>query len=177
MASLTVSYLRKTTLEDLPTVSKIITSAKEFLKAQGIDQWQDGYPDLEALEADVKNQIGYVLIIDNQIAGTAALLPDHDSNYDVIADGAWQGAADAKYTAIHRTAMSSDFRGQHLSEKMISGLLTLSSQFGYHQVRIDTHPDNKLMQHLITKTGFDYRGTVLMDHDPSELRLAYQLFI
>lgn len=114
---MTVSYLRKTTLEDLPTVSKIITSAKEFLKAQGIDQWQDGYPDLEALEADVKNQIGYVLIIDNQIAGTTALLPDHDSNYDVIADGAWQGAADAKYTAIHRTAMSSDFRGQHLSEK------------------------------------------------------------
>ena len=76
------TYLRKTTLQDLPTVSKIIDSAKAFLKSQGIDQWQDGYPALPDLQSDVTNQIGYVLIIDGQIAGTAALLHDHDKNYE-----------------------------------------------------------------------------------------------
>ncbi|KJU74795.1 GCN5 family acetyltransferase [Pediococcus damnosus LMG 28219] len=174
---MTIAYLRKTTLQDLPTVSKIIDSAKQFLKSQNIDQWQDGYPSLPDLQADVTNQISYVLMIDGQIAGTAALLHDHDKNYDVINDGAWEGPAIAKYASIHRIAMSADFCGQHLSEKMISGLLTLSSQLGYNQVRIDTHPDNKLMQHLITKCGFAYCGTVLLDEDPKELRLAYQLFL
>ena len=73
--------------------------------------------------------------------------------------------------------MSPNFRGQHLSEKMISGMLTLSSQLGYQQVRIDTHPDNKLMQHLIIKSGFIYRGNVLMDEDPTDIRRAYQLIL
>jgi len=177
VAPLASTYLRKTTLQDLPTVSKIIDSAKAFLKSQGIDQWQDGYPALPDLQSDVTNQIGYVLIIDGQIAGTAALLHDHDKNYDVINDGSWLGPEDAKYTAIHRIAMSPNFRGQHLSEKMISGMLTLSSQLGYQQVRIDTHPDNKLMQHLIIKSGFIYRGNVLMDEDPTDIRRAYQLIL
>ncbi|KRN81751.1 acetyltransferase [Pediococcus ethanolidurans] len=176
VALLTVSYLRKATVQNIPAVSKIIDSAKDFLKAQGIDQWQDGYPAQSDLETDVKNQINYVLIVNGQIAGTAALA-NHDANYDVITGGNWQGPANAKYTAIHRIAMSPDFRGQHLSEKMISGLFTLSNQLGYQQVRIDTHPDNKLMQHLITKSGFVYCGKVLMDKDPNEVRLAYQFFL
>ncbi len=174
---MTVAYLRKTTVQDLPTVLKIIQSAQEFLKDQGIDQWQDGYPALPDLEADVTNHMGYVLIIEGKIAGYAALLLGADPNYAIIQEGTWQGAKNAKYSAIHRIAMSPNFRGQHLSEKMISGLLTLSYEFGYSQVRIDTHPDNKLMQHLITKCGFDYRGIVLMDNDPKEIRRAYQLFL
>ncbi|WP_412989280.1 GNAT family N-acetyltransferase [Pediococcus siamensis] len=174
---MTVAYLRKTTTQDLPSVVKIIDSAKAFLKAQNINQWQDGYPQAADLQSDIQNHISYVLIINGQVAGTAALMPDHDPNYDVIQKGNWVGPEDAKYTVIHRIAMSPDFRGQHLAAKMISGLLTLSSQLGYDQIRIDTHPDNKLMQHLIINSGFTYRGVVLMDHNPEETRLAYQLFL
>lgn len=102
-------------------LKKIIKEAKAYLKQQGIDQWQNGYPDDEALETDVKFGITYVLIIDGKIAGTAALHQGLDVNYLNIHDGEWVNGVHGRYTAIHRIAMSADFRGQHLSDKMITG--------------------------------------------------------
>ncbi|PAK68742.1 GNAT family N-acetyltransferase, partial [Staphylococcus haemolyticus] len=67
------TYLRQATNQDLSEIKKIIDEAKAYLKKQGIDQWQDGYPAYEDLETDVNNGITYVLIVDGKIAGTAAL--------------------------------------------------------------------------------------------------------
>lgn len=176
---MSATYLRQATNQDLPEIRKIITDAKAFLKKQGIDQWQDGYPTDEDLETDVKFGITYVLIIDGKIAATAALHQGLDVSYLQIHDGEWLNGVHGRYTAIHRIAMSADFRGQHLSEKMITGLITISSVLGYKDVRIDTHPDNKGMQHVITTNGFTKRGTIYMeekDHEASP-RYAYQLII
>lgn len=158
---------------------KIIEEAKAYLKLQGIDQWQNGYPDDETLETDVKFGITYVLIIDDQIAATAALHQGLDVNYLNLHGGKWVNGIHGRYTAIHRIAMSSNFRGQHLSDKMITGLITISSVLGYKDVRIDTHPDNKGMQHVITTNGFTKRGTIYMaEKDDEETpRYAYQLII
>ncbi|MBU9790021.1 GNAT family N-acetyltransferase [Lentilactobacillus sp. G22-6] len=173
------TYLRQATNEDLPTIKKIIKEAKAYLKQQGIDQWQNGYPDDEALETDVKFGITYVLIIDGKIAGTAALHQGLDVNYLNIHDGEWVNGIHGRYTAIHRIAMSADFRGQHLSDKMITGLITISGVLGYKDIRIDTHPDNFGMQHVITTNGFTKRGTIYMTEKGHEAtpRYAYQLII
>ncbi|KIS02656.1 GNAT family N-acetyltransferase [Paucilactobacillus wasatchensis] len=173
---MSTTYLRKTTKADLPQISAIIADAKDYLKQQKIDQWQNGYPAAQNLLADINNGISYVLIIDGQIAGTAALWQGIDVNYLAIEDGTWQNGIEARYTAIHRIALSSSFRGKHLSEKLISGLLTISRALGYRDVRIDTHPDNLGMQHVIKTNGFDYRGIVFMQADGSK-RLAYQLLL
>ncbi|WP_137596884.1 GNAT family N-acetyltransferase [Paucilactobacillus kaifaensis] len=173
---MSVTYIRQATNEDLPEIKKIIADAKAYLKKQGVDQWQDGYPSDQNLADDVKNEITYVLIIDGKIAGTAALWQGIDLNYLKIEDGSWLNGIEARYTAIHRIALSSEFRGQHLSEKLISGLLTVSRTLGYHDVRIDTHPDNLGMQHVITTNGFDYRGIIYM-HAGSAKRFAYQLLL
>ncbi|MFD2388203.1 hypothetical protein [Enterococcus rivorum] len=46
----------------------------------------------------------------------------------------------------------------------------------YFDIRIDTHPKNKAMQHLITKTGFEYRGNIQLPVSNGE-RFAYQLLL
>ncbi len=173
------TYLRQATNQDLPEIKKIIEDAKAYLKEQGIDQWQDGYPSSEDLETDVKFGITYVLIIDNKIAATAALHQGLDESYLKIDDGEWLNGVHGRYTAIHRIAMSTDFRGQHLSEKMMTGLVTISSVLGYKDVRIDTHPDNKGMQHVITTNGFEKRGIIHMEETEQKAtpRYAYQLLI
>ena len=37
----------------------LIDEAKEFLKSQGIDQWQTGYPDMETIIGDLEHGRGY----------------------------------------------------------------------------------------------------------------------
>lgn len=176
---MSATYLRQATNEDLSEIKTIIDEAKAFLKKQGIDQWQNGYPAYEDLETDVNNGITYVLIVDGKIAGTAALHQGLDVNYLNIHGGEWVNGVHGRYTAIHRIAMSSEFRGQHLSDKMVSGLITISGVLGYKDIRIDTHPDNAGMQHVITTNGFTKRGTIYMAEADGEAspRFAYQLVI
>ncbi|ANZ65156.1 GCN5 family acetyltransferase [Secundilactobacillus paracollinoides] len=173
---MTATYLRQATQADLPSITSIIHDAKGFLKQQGIDQWQDGYPADDDLKNDIDEGITYVLVVDGTVAGTAALHQGIDVNYLTIDDGEWQTGTLARYTAIHRIAVSSHFRGQHLANRLMSGLITISSILGYRDVRIDTHPDNQAMQHVIKTSGFNYRGKVYM-HDSKALRYAYELVI
>lgn len=170
------TYLRLATEADLPAVTSIIHEAKGFLAEQNVDQWQHGYPTDADLKTDVESGITYVLVVDGQIAGTAALHQGLDTNYLEIEDGEWLNGVHGRYTAIHRIAVSGAFRGQALSDKLISGLITISGVLGYKDVRIDTHPENKGMQHVITKNGFERRGVIYM-HEPKEPRFAYQLLI
>lgn len=171
-----VSYLRKATIADLPAITHIIDDAKMYLNSQNIDQWQDGYPDQPTLKQDLEDGITYVLIINGTIAGTAALHQGIDIDYLKIEDGSWLNGINARYTAIHRIALAQDFRGQHLSGKLMSGLITISRLLGFKDIRIDTHPDNSGMQHVITSNGFEKRGKVYL-HDGKDLRYAYQLLI
>ena len=52
---------RKTEAADLDGVMEIVRQAQASLKARGIDQWQNGYPDRPAIEADIARGWSYVL--------------------------------------------------------------------------------------------------------------------
>ena len=47
--------LRLTTTNDLNAVMTIINQAKKYFKEQGINQWQDGYPNENSIINDIRN--------------------------------------------------------------------------------------------------------------------------
>lgn len=165
-------YIRKAQLTDLSVIMKIIDAAKLLLKQDGSPQWQDGQPSQDTFKQDIKNGNCYLLIFNDQIAGTATLLQENDPHYAKI-DGNW--AANVPYATIHRIALSSDFRGQHLSDFFMSNLISLAYSEGFWDIRIDTHQLNKRMQHLITQQGFEYRGVISVAPGENGLRRAYEL--
>ncbi|WP_129045642.1 GNAT family N-acetyltransferase [Companilactobacillus metriopterae] len=167
-------YLRQATMNDLPRVYEIIDGAKQTLKNRGVDQWQSGYPDHAILKKDTEDGITFVLLLDGEIVGTAALQQGSDKNYEKIANGNWQDISKSEYSIIHRIAVEPGHQGKHLSTTFIQQLLTMSYHLGYPDVRIDTHPENLVMQHVITTNGFEERGTITMDEDHG-IRKAYQL--
>lgn len=169
-------YIRQAVDADLPAMMAVIEQGKQALAADNIPQWQDGYPEASDIQADIDAKLAWVLIVDGKLAGTAALLTMPDPNYAQIYQGSWEQAT-APYTSIHRIAIASGYHGQHLTDFYFSNLLTISYQLGFRQVRIDTHLSNKRMQHIITKTGFDYRGIVYMDNDATDQRNAYQILL
>lgn len=90
--------------------------------------------------------------------------------------GSWDDDSDVTYSIIHRIAIEADHQGEHLSAALIQQLMTMSYYLGYRDVRIDTHPDNLVMQHIITSNGFEEKGTITMDEDKG-VRLAYQILL
>ncbi|WP_179394394.1 GNAT family N-acetyltransferase [Lacticaseibacillus absianus] len=167
-------YVRQGQPADVPAIMGIIEDARAFLKAQGIDQWQGTYPDRAAVEADIAKGTNRLLVVADTVAGTASLLDGPDPFYTRIDGDGWIGTD--FYMMIHRFAVSAAIRGQHLSQFFMSNLLTEAYARGYRDVRIDTHAQNVIMQHVITGNGFSYRGIVYLD-EPVPERNAYQLLL
>ncbi|MQS76030.1 GNAT family N-acetyltransferase [Companilactobacillus halodurans] len=169
-------YLRQSIPDDLPKIVNIIEGAKETLRNRGVAQWQQGYPDEAILSQDINEKISFVLMLDGEVVGTAALQQGYDKNYQKMTTGAWSKDSEVTYSVIHRIAVEPGHQGQHLSASLVQQLLTMSYYLGYRDVRIDTHPDNLVMQHVISSNGFVEKGTITMDTD-HRIRKAYQILL
>ena len=168
-------YVRKATEKDLGSIMVIIDDAKQLLKADGSRQWQNGNPNEKIILDDIRKGCGYLLIVDEQIAGTSALMSVPDPNYEMI-DGSWKNNK-APYATIHRFAVSDKFRGMHLTGYFLSNLLSLAYSQGFRDFRVDTHEMNLRMQGLVQKFGFSYRGKIFVDPFPEGERKAYELHL
>ena len=153
--------IRKAKIEELEEIKEIFEEAKKIMRQDGnMLQWNDGYPQDEVLISDIdKGQL--CVIEDGEINACFGLQLGEDPTYKVI-DGKWQ--SDSPYITIHRIAKRS---GKHIFDQMFSYV-----KERYDHIRIDTHKDNKIMQHLLAIHGFKYCGIIyLLDGDP---RLAYE---
>ncbi len=164
---------RKAVKADIPQIMAIIEQAKAYLKSKGVNQWQNGYPDAEAIEKDIENSNSYVLEQSGSIVGTAAVILSGDRNYDHIYDGKWLSTY--PYAAIHRIAVSDEARGTGIASVILENIEGLCRQMDIHSIRVDTHEDNKSMQGLLSKNGFRYCGIIYLE-DGSK-RLAYEKLV
>ena len=80
---------QKSVEADIRSIMKIIKQAQDYFKEQGIDQWQNNYPNPDTIKNDINKEEGYVLIEDNEILGTAAVSFKGEKTYDNIYDGKW----------------------------------------------------------------------------------------
>lgn len=64
---------RKAVESDINSIMRIIKQAQDYFKEQGINQWQNNYPNLETIRNDISKGYGYVLINDGKIVGTVSV--------------------------------------------------------------------------------------------------------
>ena len=148
---------------DLPALRPVFEAAKAIMRADGNpDQWSaPGFPPEDLLLRDIERGGGFV-IEDRVPRAYFALLPSPEPTYDRI-DGAW--LTDEPYGVIHRIASYPEDHG------IFASIIDFAAA-RYAHLRIDTHRDNRIMQHLLSKHGFTCCGIIwLADGTP---RLAYE---
>ena len=149
---------------DLPEILRIYEYARGFMARTGNpNQWTGGHPREELLRDDIAKRQLYVLEDETGLHGVFAFIIGDDPTYAVIEQGAWRSSA--PYGTIHRIA----------SDGQIHGFLQSAVDFCWQRIphlRIDTHADNRVMQHLIVKCGFTQCGVIRLENgDP---RIAYE---
>jgi len=164
---------RKAVESDINSIMRIIKQAQDYFKEQGINQWQNNYPNLETIRNDISKGYGYVLINDGKIVGTVSVSFDGEKTYESIYDGKW--ISDLEYAVIHRMAVDSSLKGLGLGSVMMKYIEEMCHKRGIHSIRIDTHEDNKSMQRLIEKNGFKYCGIIYLADNSK--RLVYEKLI
>lgn len=160
--------LREAKIADVSAVMQLIDEAKEFLRQSGSDQWQSGYPAEKDILNDISLHQGFVLTVDEKIAGYAAVITGEELAYTAI-QGAWSNDS-RDYVTVHRIALADSYRGQGLSAALFAEIFRQLRAQGYTDFRVDTHAKNKIMQHIFEREGFRRRGTVWIEGE----RIAYQ---
>lgn len=163
---------RKAEISDLKEIMEVIEDAKQYLALQGIDQWQDGHPSEEVIVEDIVMHESYVFVEEDEIVGFVSINLDEEPSYDTIYDGAWK-LEGSDFGTIHRTAVKSAYRGKGISLRMFFLAEQVCRKNKKQSVRIDTHRDNQLMQHLAIKYGYEYCGVVKLVRADVE-RIAYE---
>lgn len=157
-------------MRDLPQMQTIYARARALMAANGNPtQWGTQFPRESVVIDDIANQRTMLLVdtIDGRehILAQFALCPGKDPTYAAI-DGAWLD--NDTYVTIHRIASSGLVH--HAARDCITWALK-----HYGNVRADTHPNNKVMQHVLESSGFARCGLIqLLDRPTDTTRIAYQ---
>lgn len=162
--------IRQADFSDISTITLIYTQARLFMQQTGNPhQWGTAYPSQNLIEQDIAKHTCYVCCDQDLeqkhslIEGVFVFIDEEDETYAHIEDGEWLNTR--PYCTIHRIAVLHPGKG----------IASFCLQWAYHRchnLRIDTHVDNVIMQHVVLKNGFQYCGRIYTyDGTP---RLAYQ---
>ena len=159
--------------EHLEEMCRITSEAKAQLKRLGLDQWQKGYPSREVWEEDIKNQMAWLAVEDENVLGVFAFQTTPDVSYGEI-DGKW--LTDAPYASMHRVCVSDESKGKGVAGQMFAHGFSMAEKLGFGSVRIDTHPGNMPMQRALKKAGFVPGGTIILKggSEDGDARIAFE---
>jgi GNAT superfamily N-acetyltransferase len=154
--------IRKAVSGDIDKIMDIYSSARLFMREQGNpDQWWDGYPPRELIEADISEGECRLVTDGDEILAVFYTAWGIDPTYVKMYDGEW--STDEPYGVLHRVAVSPLARGRGVAGFIFSEML---KKFG--RIRIDTHEKNIPMQKALEKAGFTRRGIIYIK-DPEGL--------
>ncbi len=160
--------IRKANINDLNSILRVYEIAREYMRKTGNpNQWGADKPKKEQLLGDIKK--GELFVGENEkgdILFVFAFILGEDPTYSYIENGSWP--SNEPYGTIHRIA----------SDGTISGVVKMAVEFAKNtisNIRIDTHEDNKTMQHVLQKLGFIKCGIIYIE-DGSP-RIAYQFML
>lgn len=158
--------IRKAEFSDLNSILGIYEIAREYMRNNGNpDQWGTDKPQKELLEDDIKK--GELFVGENEngkLHFVFAFILGEDPTYSYIENGSW--LSDEPYGTIHRIA----------SDGTVPGVVKTAVDYTrkiISNIRIDTHENNKTMQHVLEKIGFSKCGIIYIEDGTP--RIAYQL--
>lgn len=149
---------------DLQSINDIYCHAREQMILSGNpNQWGNDKPSPETIKADIAQRQSYVIINSSNIYGVFAFIIGSDPTYQIIENGSWLN--DEPYGTIHRVASNGQMKG------ILAEVLTFC-EHKINNIRIDTHEDNQIMQHLLQKYGYTKCGHIYVEDGTQ--RIAYQ---
>ena len=143
----------------------VLEAAKGIMRSSGnTSQWVDGYPSKAVIKGDINKGYGFVVADNARIVGYFAFIPSPEPTYEKIFDGDWLDDT-LPYHVVHRIGSYPEVHGVFRT--------IMDWCFSHDRnIRVDTHRDNHIMQHVLLRYGFLYCGIIYLASGSE--RLAYQ---
>jgi GNAT superfamily N-acetyltransferase len=143
------------TLSYCDWIVRQIDECRRQMAAHGSGQWQGREPSLATIEEDILQQRYYLLFVDHQPCGGAALM-NYEPGYDHLLEGQWLNQD--SYMVIHRLFIAPSYQGRQLSKVLLDQLEQHVQQHHANNIRLDTHALNQPMRGLLVRQQYLHVG-------------------
>lgn len=166
--------IRKGQVEDITSIITLTKSCGRFLREAGIDQWDENYPTIEIIAADIEKDELFCLEEEGQLKAIIVLNEIQDPEY---AEMNWLTDAESKNLVVHRLAVDPKFQGQGLARRMMDFAENFAKEHAYDSIRLDTFSQNLRNQRFYTNRNYTKVGEVYLSYRDDFPYYCYELML
>jgi ribosomal protein S18 acetylase RimI-like enzyme len=153
--------IRQAIQQDLHEVMDLIRSCVQHMEAQGIQQWDEIYPDETTFAGDIERYELYLLEKEGRIRGFIALNEFQEPAYQ---DVQWQFSG--KALVVHRLSVDPAAQGQGYARELMQFAYEFAGTHIFETIRLDAYSGNPRAVALYERLGYQKAGTVMFRKGP-----------
>ncbi|MCB0478608.1 MAG: GNAT family N-acetyltransferase [Crocinitomicaceae bacterium] len=152
---------RQAQIAEIDYLTDLVQECGAFMRANGVDQWLEGYPDRNYIKQDVEE--GTVFVFEDQglIKTMVVLNEKQDPEYQDIE---WITPVSSKNLVVHRLATLPEFQGQGLGSRMMDFAERFAKEHQYDSIRLDTFSKNQNNLKFYEKRGYQKVGRTYLSY-------------
>ncbi len=139
----------------IPSVVRLIDACTQTMRENGIDQWDEIYPNEDIITKDVGSRSLYVLEQDDLCIAAVSLNQEQDEAYQKIH---WLGGEPV--LVVHRLCVNPAHQGHGLGSRLMDLAEAHAKQNAYVSIRLDAYTGNPRAVKLYERRGYRKAGQV-----------------
>lgn len=165
-----IFMIRKAEIQDLVSIKRLTEACAISMQNNSIFQWNEHYPSMEKLRADVEREELYVLVEGEKIQGIIVLTPVMDDEYIPIE---WLTSGENNLY-VHRLATEPAAWGSGNGRKLMDFAEAFAKENNYVSVRLDTFSMNKRNQKFYESRGYKRLGNIYFPKQSEQPFYCYE---
>jgi ribosomal protein S18 acetylase RimI-like enzyme len=153
--------IRKANKEDLENIMKMYKSCVTGMLENGIEQWDDTYPNTEIISEDLNVGTYYVSEMDGTIIGGINIDKNQDDTYLALD---WEDKSDS-FLVVHRLGVKEEFWNKKIGKDLMLFTEKLVIEKGLKSIRLDTYSGNPKAMEFYRRLGYTELGTIDLKPD------------
>ena len=144
------------------------------MRENGIDQWDENYPDRDSLLYDLNTETLFAYRENSVILGIVVLNESQDEEYAEIK---WSTSDADRNIVVHRLAVQPDQQGKGIARKIMDFAEVHAKDQGSDASRLDTFSQNPRNQKFYTNRGYTDLGPVYLKYKKEHPYYCYELLL
>ena len=144
------------------------------MRENGIDQWDEDYPNYEVIMQDLQTQTLFAYRENNEILGIVVLNETQDEEYTQIN---WSTCETARNMIVHRLAVKPSQQRRGIARQLMDYAETWARNNLYDAVRLDTFSQNPRNQRFYSNRGYTDLGPIYLKYKKDHPYYCYELLL
>ena len=160
--------------EELDAILELTRACGRHMRENGIDQWDENYPDRGSLERDIHSKTLFAYRENDEVLGIVVLNETQDPEY---AEMNWTTSESDRNIVVHRLAVSPNHQGKGIARKIMDFAEDWAKEHQYDSIRLDTFSQNPRNQRFYKNRGYTELGSVFLSYKKEYPYFCYELLL